>query len=82
MKALATNVGVALLEGRRIFALALDGTLTVAKIAKGFSLTTPFDQLSTKITSDFLGFFEPHTILSKIVKDSFRRGLEFKITQV
>ena len=61
---------VALLEGRRVFALTLDGTFTVAKIAKGFSLTTLADQFSTKITSDFLGFFEPHTILSKIVNDS------------
>ena len=74
--------GVALLEGMRVFALALDGKLTVAKTAKGFFLTTPPDQLSTKITSDFLGFFEPHTILSKIIKDSFWRGLEFEIMQV
>ena len=74
--------GAALLEGHRVFALALDGMLTVAKIAKGISLTALADQLSTKITSDFLGFFEPHTILSKIVKDSFQRGLEFEIMQV
>ena len=74
--------GVGLLEGRRVFALALDGTLTIAKTAKGFSFTAPTDQLSTKITSDFLGFFEPHTILSKIIKDSFWRGLEFEIMQV
>ena len=74
--------GVALLEGRRVFALALDGTLTVEKTTKGFSLTAPANQLSTKITSDFLGFFEPHTILSKIIKDSFQRGLEFEIMQV
>ena len=74
--------GVALLKGQRVFALALDGKLTIAKAAKGFSLTAPPDQLSTKITSHFLGFFEPHTILSKIIKDSFRRGLEFKIMQV
>ena len=74
--------GVALLEERRVFALALDGKLTIAKTAKGFSLTAPPDQLSTKITSDFLGFFEPHTILSKIIKDSFWRGLEFEIMQV
>ena len=74
--------GVALLKERRVFALALDGTFTVAKTAKRFSLTAPSDQLLTKITSDFLGFFEPHTILSKIIKDSFRRGLEFKIMQV
>ena len=74
--------GVALLEGRRVFTLALDSKLMVAKAAKGFSLTAPPDQLSTKITSDFLGFFEPHTILSKIIKDSFRRGLEFEIMQV
>ena len=74
--------GVALLEGRRVFALALDSKLTVAKAVKGFSLTAPPDQLLTKITSDFLGFFEPRTILSKIIKDSFRRGLEFEIMQV
>ena len=74
--------GVALLEGRRVFALALDGTLTVAKIAKGFSLIAPTDQPSTKITRAFLGFFEPQTIISKIVKDSFRRRLEFEIMQV
>ena len=37
--------GVTLLEGRRIFALALDGTFTAAKTAKGFSLTAPADQL-------------------------------------
>ena len=74
--------GVALLEGCRVFALALDSTLIVAKIAKGFSLIALADQLSTKITSDFLGFFEPHTILSKIIKDSFRRWLEFEIMQV
>ena len=46
--------GVALLEGCRVFALALDNTLTIAKIMKGFSFTAPVDQLSTKITSDFL----------------------------
>ena len=63
--------GVALLEGRRVFALTLDGTLTIAENAKRFSFTAPVDQLSTKITSDFLGFFEPHIILSNIVKDSF-----------
>ena len=74
--------GVALLEGRRVFASTLDSTLTIAKTAKGFSLTPPADQLSTKIMSDFLGFFEPHTISSKIIKDSFWRGLEFKIMQV
>ena len=74
--------GVALLEGRRVYALTLDDKLTIAKAAKGFSLTAPPDQLSTKITSDFLGFFEPHTILSKIIKDSFRRGLEYEIMQV
>ena len=74
--------GVALVDGRRVFALALDGMLTVAKISKGFSLTAPVDQLSTKIMSDFLGFFKPHTILSKIIKESFRRGLEFEIMQV
>ena len=63
--------GIALLEGRRVCALVLNGTLNVAKIAKGFLFTAPANQLSTKITSDFLGFFEPHTILSKIFKDNF-----------
>ena len=61
----------ALLEECRIFALLLDGTLIVAKIAKEFSLIAPIDQLLIKIMSNFFAYFEPHKILTKIVKASF-----------
>jgi hypothetical protein len=43
-----------LLAGRRIFALALDGELKVAKIAKGYVATAYNDQLTIKIEGEVL----------------------------
>ena len=71
-----------LLEGRRIFTLTIDGAPTTAKVAKGFSLTAPNNQLSSKITSDYITYLQLHAILYKILKDSFKRNLEYEITQV
>ena len=77
-----TTNGVTLLEGRQIFMLMLDGVPTIAKVAKGFNNTAPENQLSANITSDSMAYLEAHSILSNIVKDSFRRKIEYEIMQV
>ena len=74
-----TTDGIALLEGRQIFMLTLDEVPTVAKVAKDFNNTTSGDELSTKITSNSMAYLEAHAILLKIVKDSFRRKIEYEI---
>jgi hypothetical protein len=63
-----------LLAGRRIFALALDGELKVAKIAKGYVATAYNDQLTIKIEGEVLKDELGSSIISKIVEMSFRRG--------
>ena len=77
-----TRDGIALLERRQIFMLTLDGVPTVAKVAKGFNNMALGDQLFAKITSDSMAYLKAHAILLKIVKDNFRRKIEYEIMQV
>ena len=44
-----TKDGVVLIEGQRIFALTINSMPMIAKVAKGSSVTTSSNQLSSKI---------------------------------
>jgi hypothetical protein len=77
-----TTDGQQLLEGKRIFPLALDGELKVAKIAKGYAATAYNDQLTVKIEENVLKDEPGSNIISKIIEASFRRGQEIEIAQI
>ena len=79
---LPTKDGAALLKGHRIFILTLDGVLKIIKVARGFTLMAPCDQLFYKIISESLTYLESHEIFVKIIKDGFCKKLEFEVTQV
>jgi hypothetical protein len=74
--------GIELLEGKCIFALVIDETLTIAKICKGYDNLALQEQVATKITSDNLIGVGAHTIMQQIITDSYRRRYEFEVTQV
>jgi hypothetical protein len=74
--------GIALLEGRRIFAITIDETLTIAKVCKGYDNLALLEQLTTKITSENLIGVLAHTIMQQMVPDSYKRRYKFEITQV
>jgi hypothetical protein len=77
-----TTDGQQLLEGKRIFALALDGELKVTKIAKGYAASAYNDQLTMKIEGDVLKDEPGSSIISEIVEASFRRRQEVEIAQI
>jgi hypothetical protein len=66
----------------RVFALELDGCPTVAKVAKGHDNPALQGELSVKIKGETLASKDACELLIKIIKDSFRRGHEFEITQL
>ena len=74
--------GIAMSKEQRVFVFTLDRMLEIIKVAKGFTLMAPNDQLSCKITSESLTYLESHKILVQIIKDGFCRKLEFEIIQV
>jgi hypothetical protein len=55
--------GIAVLEGRRIFAITIDETLTIAKVCKGYDNLALQEQLTTKITNKNLIGVLAHTIM-------------------
>ena len=71
-----------LLEDKQIFALALDGELKVAKIAKWYAATAYNDQLIVKIEGDVLKDEPGSSIIFEIVGRSFRHGQEVEIAQI
>jgi hypothetical protein len=71
-----------LLTGTIIFALTLDDKLTMAKVAKGYDSPALQEELSIKLKGETLMDKDANTVLIQIVKESFRRGHEFEITQV
>jgi hypothetical protein len=74
--------GNTLLEGTRIFTLELEEETTVAKISRGFDSIAANDDLTIKITSKSLSTMPSHKLFELLVKDSFHRSKEFKVTQV
>jgi hypothetical protein len=74
--------GIALLEGRRIFAITIDETLTIAKVCKGYDNLALQEKLTTKITNENLIGVSAHIIMQQLVTDSYKRRREFEITQV
>jgi hypothetical protein len=74
--------GIALLEGRRIFAITTDEVLTIAKVCKGYDNLALQEKLTTKITSENLISVPAHTIMQQLVTDSYKRRHKFEITQV
>jgi hypothetical protein len=54
----------------------------VAKVAKGYDSPALQEELSIKLKSETLMDKDANTVLMQIVKESFRRGHEFEITQV
>jgi hypothetical protein len=71
-----------LLCGLRMFALELEGQLTIAKAAKGYDSPALQGELSVKIKGETLIDHEAGAMLVQIVKDSFRKGFEYEIMQV
>jgi hypothetical protein len=74
--------GNALLEGTKIFAMELDKETTVVKISRGSDSIASNDELTLKITSKSLPTVPSHKLFESIIRDSFRRSKEFKVTQV
>jgi hypothetical protein len=74
--------GKQLFCGLRVFALELDGCLTIAKAAKGYDSPALQGELSIKIKGETLANKDVGEILIKIIKDSFRREHEFEVTQL
>jgi hypothetical protein len=71
-----------LLTGARVFALMLDVKLTVAKVAKGYDSPALQEELSIKLKGETLMDKEANMVFVQTVKESFKRGHEFEITQV
>ena len=75
--------GIALLSGKRIFAITLDNdVLTVAKIAKTYDSLAPSNLLTIKINTDNIRDLEAHQLFKTVVEESFKRGHEFELAQV
>jgi hypothetical protein len=73
---------IELLEGKCIFALVIDETLTIAKVCKGYDNLALQEQLATKITSNNLIGVAAHMIMQQMIADNYRRRYEFEVTQV
>jgi hypothetical protein len=74
--------GIALLEGKRVFAITIDKTLTIAKVCKGYDNLALQEQLITKITNENLIEVLAHTFMQQLVPDRYKRRYEFEITEV
>jgi hypothetical protein len=74
--------GHQLLTGKRVFALALDGELKIAKIAKGYVAIAYIDQLTVKIEGAALKNKPAYSIISKIVESSFKHGHKLEVAQI
>jgi hypothetical protein len=75
--------GIALLNGRRIFATTLDyDALTIAKVAKSYDSLTPNNLLTLKINTDNIRDLVAHQLFKDVVEESFKRGHEFELAQV
>lgn len=73
---------IALLQGTRIFSILLDQDApTIPKVAKSYDSLAPSSLLSIKIASETIKDLEAHHLIKVVVEDSFRRGLEFEISQ-
>ena len=66
--------GGALFTGKKIFALHLDGSLKIPKIAKSFDSTAPKNLLAVKIRSENIKMIPIHQLLAEVVYTSFYRG--------
>lgn len=75
--------GIALLSGRRIFAITLDNdTPTIAKIAKSYDSLASSNLLTVKINTDNIRDLVAHQLYKTVVEESFKRGHEFELAQV
>ena len=75
--------GIALLSGRRIFAITLDNdTLTIAKVAKSYDSLAPSNLLTIKVNMDNIRDLVAHQLFKTVVEESFKRGHEFELAQV
>ena len=74
--------GNALLIGTRVFALEIDNETIVAKVSRGFDSIASNENLTFKITSKSLANLPLHKLLESIIRNSFSRFKEFKITQI
>jgi hypothetical protein len=75
--------GIALLKGRRIFAINLDNdALTIAKVAKSYDSLAPSNLLTLKINTDNICDLVAHQLFKAVVEESFKRGHEFELAQV
>ena len=74
--------GNALLVGTRIFALEIDEETTVAKVSQGFHNIISNEDLTLKIPNKSLSTLPLHKFFESIIRDSFNRFKEFKITQI
>ena len=73
--------GKQFLCGLQVFALELDGCLTIDKAAKIYDSPSLQGELSIKIKGETLVNKEADELLIKIIKDNFKRGHEFEVTQ-
>lgn len=75
--------GIALLSGRRIFAISLDNdTITIAKVAKSYDSLASSNLLTVKINTDNIRDLLAHQLFKTVVEESFKRGHEFELAQV
>jgi hypothetical protein len=75
--------GIALLKGRRIFAITLDNdALTIAKIAKSYDSLASSNLLTLKINTDNIRDLVAYQLFKTVVEESFKRGHEFELAQV
>ena len=74
--------GINLLNGNRLFILALDSKMVVGKVCKSYNTIAKNNMLSVKINSLSLLNVTRHGLLKEVVIESFKRGHELKITGV
>ena len=75
--------GIGLLQGLRPFILKLDDDkFKRGKICKTYDSLALNNLLSVKVTSDELEFKEWYELFTNMVEESFKRGLEYEITNI
>ena len=75
--------GIGLLQGLRPFILKLDeGKLVRGKVCKTYDSLALNNLLYVKITSEQLEMKEWFVMYETIVKESFKNGVEFEITNI
>ena len=75
--------GIALLSGKRIFAITLDNdALTIAKVSKTYDSLAPSNLLTVKINTDNIRELVAHQLFKTVVKENFKRGHGFELAQV